>query len=96
MNGGSLRPPGTPTTRVASRKTDLIDTPLAWLRRAHYRASLNLSRYIRKSDLTPPQLATLLKLQEIGETSQNELGRLVDPTNCREIYLGTVSVFCTI
>ena len=60
---------------------------MAWLRRAHFRASVNLSRYIRNHDLTPPQLATLLKLQEIGEASQNELGRLVamEPANIHKI-----------
>ncbi len=47
------------------------------LRRAHLISSGVTARYIRDAGLTPPQMATLLKLMEVGQISQNELGRMV-------------------
>jgi DNA-binding MarR family transcriptional regulator len=45
------------------------------LRKAHQRhVSIFAARI---GDLTPPQFAALAKLQEIGETSQNQLGSLI-------------------
>ncbi len=48
------------------------------LRRAYQRASMNTSRTMEKFGVTPLQYATLARLQESGEISQNQLGRLVD------------------
>ena len=48
-----------------------------WLRRAHQAAGATLARHIREHDVTPAQLATLLRLREVGRISQNELGRAV-------------------
>ncbi len=45
------------------------------LGRARAVALGNLRRKSGSLDLTPPQLGALLKLMELGETSQNELGR---------------------
>jgi DNA-binding MarR family transcriptional regulator len=45
------------------------------LRKAHQR---HVSIFAgRIADLTPPQFATLAKLADVGETSQNQLGSLV-------------------
>lgn len=45
------------------------------LRRAHQRHVAIFAAHI--GDLTPPQFAALAKLNESGETSQNQLGSLV-------------------
>jgi len=46
------------------------------LRRAHQRHSLIFQEYIGDSQLTPLQFAALVKLRDLGEVSQNYLGRL--------------------
>ncbi|BCH20745.1 MarR family winged helix-turn-helix transcriptional regulator [Mesorhizobium sp. L-8-3] len=45
------------------------------LRKAHQRHVAIFASHI--GDLTPPQFAALAKLQDIGETSQNQLGALI-------------------
>jgi len=45
------------------------------LRKAHQRHVAIFASKI--DDLTPPQFATLAKLADVGETSQNQLGNLV-------------------
>jgi DNA-binding MarR family transcriptional regulator len=45
------------------------------LRKAHQRHVAIFASHI--ADLTPPQFATLAKLADVGETSQNQLGNLV-------------------
>jgi DNA-binding MarR family transcriptional regulator len=45
------------------------------LRKASQRHIAVFARHI--SELTPPQFATLAKLAEVGDTSQNQLGALV-------------------
>ena len=57
------------------------------LRRAYQRASANLLARIGAHDLTPPQFATLARLNEEGALSQNLLGRLVamEPANIRDV-----------
>ena len=59
------------------------------LRRAYQRASDNLAARIARYDLTPPQFAVLARLNERGETAQNELGRAVAmaPANIRDVVL---------
>lgn len=57
------------------------------LRRAYQRASANLIEKISAYDLTPPQFATLARLYELGQVSQNLLGRFVtmEPANIRDV-----------
>ncbi len=71
--------PRTSTSRtVGSRQPLRLDDYVGHLlRRAHLISSAVTATYIRDADLTPPQLATLLKLMEVEQASQNELGRLV-------------------
>jgi MarR family transcriptional regulator, lower aerobic nicotinate degradation pathway regulator len=45
------------------------------LGRAQAVALGNLRRSVGEFDLTPPQLGAMLRLMELGQTSQNELGR---------------------
>ncbi len=51
------------------------------LRKAHQRASDIFNATMSKFDITPTQFAALAKLHEVGETSQNRLGRMtsMDP-----------------
>ncbi len=48
------------------------------LRRAHQRATAVFQNRIAPEPLTPPQFAALAKLLDLGEVTQNRLGRLVD------------------
>jgi MarR family transcriptional regulator, lower aerobic nicotinate degradation pathway regulator len=45
------------------------------LRKAHQRHVSIFASHI--ADLTPPQFAALAKLNDVGETSQNQLGQLI-------------------
>src|SRR6185295_18828677 len=45
------------------------------LRKAHQRHVAIFAAHI--DDLTPPQFAALAKLNDVGETSQNQLGALI-------------------
>ncbi len=47
------------------------------LRRAHQRHSAIFQEHIGDSQLTPLQFAALTKLADLGEVSQNQLGRLI-------------------
>lgn len=47
------------------------------LRKAHQRASEIFHQVMARHDVTPTQFTTLVKLADVGETSQNRLGRLV-------------------
>ncbi len=54
----------------------LLDNQIGYLLgRARGVALRNLRRKLGDLDLTPPQFGALLKLMELGEASQNELGR---------------------
>src|SRR5262245_37264570 len=57
------------------------------LRRAYQRASANLNEGLAAHDLTAPHFATLARLHEHGQLSQNLLGRLVamEPANISEL-----------
>ena len=48
------------------------------LRRAHQFASSIFQETIAPVAFTPQQFASLVKIGELGEVSQNELGRLID------------------
>ena len=47
------------------------------LRRAHQRHAAIFQEMITDSQLTPLQFAALVKLRDLGEVSQNQLGRLI-------------------
>lgn len=47
------------------------------LRRAHQRHSAIFQEHIGNAQLTPLQFAALIKLRDLGEVSQNRLGRLI-------------------
>ncbi len=47
------------------------------LRKAHQRASDLFHQVMARHDVTPTQFTTLVKLADVGETSQNRLGRMV-------------------
>ena len=47
------------------------------LRRAHQHATETFNGVMDGFELTPPQFAALAKLDDLGPTSQNQLGRLV-------------------
>lgn len=47
------------------------------LRRAHQRASLLFEEVMGRFDITPQQFTALVKLDDVGQASQNELGRMV-------------------
>jgi len=67
-----------PTETVVAREDAgyrLDDQVGFLLRRAHQRHVAIFAAGI--GELTPPQFATLAKLHEVGETSQNQLGALV-------------------
>ncbi len=60
----------------------LLDEQIGFLlRKAHQRASDIFNATMSKFDITPTQFAALAKLHEVGETSQNRLGRMtsMDP-----------------
>lgn len=47
------------------------------IRRAHQRGAVIFQEIMKEYDLTPTQYAVLAKIAELGEISQNHLGRLV-------------------
>ena len=60
----------------------LLDEQIGFLlRKAHQRASDIFNAVMGQFDITPTQFAALAKLHEVGETSQNRLGRMtsMDP-----------------
>jgi DNA-binding MarR family transcriptional regulator len=62
---------------VASDKDYVLDDQVGHLlRRAHQRHTSIFQEQIGDSQLTPLQFAALVKLSDLGEVSQNHLGRL--------------------
>lgn len=55
----------------------LFESPEYLFRRAHQLAVAAFAESCRHLDLTPSQYAVLFMLREVGEVSQNELGRKV-------------------
>ncbi len=47
------------------------------LRKVHQRASEIFARVMAEFEVTPQQFSTLVKLDDVGESTQNRLGRLV-------------------
>ena len=63
---------------VASDKDYVFDDQVGHLlRRAHQRHTSIFQEHIGDSQLTPLQFAALVKLSDLGEVSQNHLGRLI-------------------
>jgi len=61
---------------VEDDRTYRLDGQIGFLlRKANQRHVAIFAKHI--SDLTPPQFATLAKLDEVGPTSQNQLGAMV-------------------
>ena len=62
--------------RKAEEPAYRLDDQIGYLLgRAQAVALGNLRRNMGDLDLTPPQLGAILKLMELGQVSQNELGR---------------------
>jgi MarR family transcriptional regulator, lower aerobic nicotinate degradation pathway regulator len=62
--------------RKVEKTTYRLDDQIGYLLgRARAVALSNLRRNVGDLDLTPPQLGAILKLMELGQVSQNELGR---------------------
>jgi len=62
---------------VASNKSYALDDQVGHLlRRAHQRHTSIFQEHIGDSQLTPLQFAALVRLSDLGEVSQNRLGRL--------------------
>jgi len=57
------------------------------LRKAHQRASAQFLAHMDAIGLTPTQYAALVKIGDVGETSQNHLGRLtaMDPATSQGV-----------
>ncbi len=57
------------------------------IRRAHQRASAIFQALIGDAQITPTQYSTLVKLHDLGELSQNHLGRLtaMDPATTQGV-----------
>lgn len=61
---------------MSSPKNYVLDEQIGFvLRKANQRHIVIFAKHI--GELTPPQFAALAKLDEVGETSQNQLGTLV-------------------
>ena len=72
-----------PAHRVQDEEDATADYVLAeqigfLLRRAHQRATSIFQDVFEETSLTPQQFAVLVRLFEVGEVTQNKLGRLVD------------------
>ena len=73
---------------LAERGALALDEQVAHLlRRAHQRASAVFASQIGDSQLTPAQYFALIRLAEVGEISQNRLGRLaaMDPATVQGV-----------
>jgi MarR family transcriptional regulator, lower aerobic nicotinate degradation pathway regulator len=79
----------TTRTVTASRDDYVLEAQIGHLlRRAHQRASaIFLAELGEAHQITPTQFAALVKLRDVGEQSQNELGRLtaMDPATTQGV-----------
>ena len=76
------------STALAEQGSLALDEQAAHLlRRAHQRASAVFASLIGDSQLTPTQYFALVRLAEVGEISQNRLGRLaaMDPATVQGV-----------
>tara|TARA_Y100001960_G_C14486617_1_gene734568 strand:+ start:60 stop:497 length:438 start_codon:yes stop_codon:yes gene_type:complete len=66
------------TNKESKKKSYVLEEQVGYLlRRAHQRASAIFSELIGEERLTPMQYGTLVKIFDLGEVTQNRLGRLV-------------------
>jgi DNA-binding MarR family transcriptional regulator len=79
-------PLAAPATALASRYV-LEDQVGHLLRRAHQRHAALFATAMADTGLTPTQWAALAKLVELGQTTQNQLGRLIamDPATTQGV-----------
>ncbi len=72
------RPQAVPNAQVDPNDGDYVleDQVGHLLRRAHQRHTSIFQEYIGDAQLTPLQFAALVKICDLGEVSQNRLGRL--------------------
>lgn len=79
--GAERRPAPGEAGYVLERQTGFV------LRKVHQRASEIFFRVMAEFEVTPQQFSTLVKLDDVGEASQNQLGRLVamDPATTRGV-----------
>ena len=74
-------PPGDrqepPVRERAGTDGGLYASPEFLFRRAHQIASAAFSEACRHLDLTPSQYSALVMLRQVGDASQNELGRMI-------------------
>jgi DNA-binding MarR family transcriptional regulator len=67
---------------AVTERSYVLDDQIGFvLRKAHQRASDIFNSIMSQFEVTPTQFATLARLHEVGETSQNRLGRMtaMDP-----------------
>jgi DNA-binding MarR family transcriptional regulator len=63
---------------AAAVKSYVLEDQIGFiLRRVHQRATEIFNAVMEGFDITPTQFAALAKLHDVGETSQNQLGRLI-------------------
>jgi MarR family transcriptional regulator, lower aerobic nicotinate degradation pathway regulator len=76
-----MTPRALPTSPAADDAYRLDDQVGYWLRRAHQRSTGHFNEVMAGFDVTPTQFAALARIDDLGEVSQNELGRLtaMDP-----------------
>ena len=77
-----------PAARAATEHPYRLEDQVGHLlRRAHQRASADFQAHIGDGQITPTQFATLVKLVDGGELSQNHLGRLtaMDPATVQGV-----------
>ena len=72
---------------MGSRPSRLEEQTGFVLRKAHQRASEIFNQVMGSFEVTPTQFSTLIRLDDIGEASQNQLGRMVamDPATTRGV-----------
>ena len=73
--------------RAPARDYRLEDQVGFVLRKVHQRASEIFARVMAEFEVTPQQFSTLVKLDDLGESTQNRLGRLVamDPATTQGV-----------
>jgi DNA-binding MarR family transcriptional regulator len=88
MKTGALRRNAeSSTTSAPSGEFRLDDYVGYFLRRAHQRHTALFQEEIGELDLTPTQFAALVKIGQLGQVSQNQLGRLtaMDPATIQGV-----------
>jgi MarR family transcriptional regulator, lower aerobic nicotinate degradation pathway regulator len=87
MKPATARRDARPVTAGAADDYRLEDQAGHLLRRAHQRHTAIFQEGIEALQLTPTQFAALVKIRDLGEVSQNQLGRLtaMDPATIQGV-----------